>query len=392
MKYIAAAVALTTLVACNDDDNNTVTPSSPDFTATKTYALMLTGQQAVPMNDSTRSGSSTIDVDESAKQLKATLDTSNFSDFTAAHIHAGDIGSTGAVVFPFGTPDSNGMASIDASDLTDEQLQTLLSGDWYINLHTSTVPSGEVRAQIVPDTTTIYTFEVDGSQEVPAVTTSASGDGYAEYNSENQTLSLRVNTEEIDDATAAHIHIGEVGSNGGVLVVLDQDATDAGVWTTPANTELDAATLATLNAGGYYTNFHTPGTPSGEIRGQITTNQQVLFTFPIDGSQEVPAVTTSAQGNGYALLNTETGALTLKAITEGVSDATAAHIHIGVSGANGGVLVGLEQDSGDVNSWQTPANTVLDAGQQTTFIEGGNYVNVHTPANAAGEIRGQIIE
>ncbi|MEI8611053.1 CHRD domain-containing protein [Enterovibrio sp. Hal110] len=45
-----------------------------------------------------------------------------------------------------------------------------------------------------------------------------------------------------------------------------------------------------------------------------------------------------------------------------------------------------------MNIWQTPANTVLDAGQQTTFIEGGNYVNVHTPANAAGEIRGQIIE
>ncbi|MEI8611054.1 CHRD domain-containing protein [Enterovibrio sp. Hal110] len=57
----------------------------------------------------------------------------------------------------------------------------------------------------------------------------------------------------------------------------------------------------------------------------------MLFTFPIDGSQEVPVVTTSAQGNGYALLNTETGALTLKAVTEGVSGATAAHIHNGVS-------------------------------------------------------------
>ncbi|WP_394213320.1 CHRD domain-containing protein [Enterovibrio calviensis] len=391
MKYIIAAATLVTLVACHDDNHAvTPTPPSPEFTATKTYVLALNGRQAVPMNDSIRTASSTVQLDENTQQLQATLDTANLPEFTAAHIHAGDIGETGGVVFPFNTPDSNGLASIDVSDLTDEQLQTLLSGDWYINLHTTLVPSGEVRAQIVPNTTTIYTFEVDSEQEVPAVTSAATGDGYAEYDSESKVLNLRVNTDGIDDATAAHIHTGDVGSNGGVLVVLDQDAEDSSVWTAPENTEIDAATLAVLNAGGYYTNFHTPANPGGEIRGQVLADNYVLLTFPLSGSQEVPAVTTAAKGDGYALVDKNSGALTLKAITTGAADATAAHVHTGASGSNGGVLVALEQETGDANIWNAPANTELNASALTTFVSGGNYVNVHTPANAGGEIRGQI--
>jgi hypothetical protein len=69
--------------------------------------------------------------------------------------------------------------------------------------------------------------------------------------------------------------------------------------------------------------------------------------------------------------------------------ATAAHIHLGKMGANGPVAIGLEK-SGD-NAWRVPAGAKLDAAQYQAFKDGALYVNVHSAANKAGEIRGQLM-
>jgi hypothetical protein len=115
-----------------------------------------------------------------------------------------------------------------------------------------------------------------------------------------------------------------------------------------------------------------------------------LFTFPLSGDQEVPAVETEARGDGYAVVNTGTRAIDLVVHTSGVDDATAAHIHVGNVGENGGVLVGLEQDAMEPGVWMTPSGTVLEQEDFEVLLNGGHYVNVHTPAFGDGEIRGQI--
>ncbi|TMP64381.1 CHRD domain-containing protein, partial [Pseudoalteromonas sp. S1649] len=108
-------------------------------------------------------------------------------------------------------------------------------------------------------------------------------------------------------------------------------------------------------------NVHTPANTGGEIRGQILTDNYQLVTFPLSGMQEVPAVDTMASGSGYALVNMDNYHLELRALTEGVSDATAAHIHTGRIGTNGDVLAALEQSSDNMNLWQTPENTMINA-------------------------------
>ncbi|WP_269747467.1 CHRD domain-containing protein [Grimontia marina] len=110
----------------------------------------------------------------------------------------------------------------------------------------------------------------------------------------------------------------------------------------------------------------------------------------MSGDQEVPPVTTEASGDGYALLNDVNGYVDLRVVTQGVEDAVAAHIHQGIEGTNGGVVVGLEQSVDDVNVWQTPEGTALTDEQKLAFQSGGHYVNVHTPAVGSGEIRGQV--
>ena len=66
--------------------------------------------------------------------------------------------------------------------------------------------------------------------------------------------------------------------------------------------------------------------------------------------------------------------------------AMAAHIHLGKRGKSGNVLVAL---CAPCRSGQTGKATITHA--QLKKIElGATYVNVHTPKNPAGEIRGQI--
>jgi hypothetical protein len=105
----------------------------------------------------------------------------------------------------------------------------------------------------------------------------------------------------------------------------------------------------------------------------------------LSGDQEVPAVKTSASGNGKITVNPDmsvSGSVT----TTGVAG-TAAHIHMGAMGKNGGVAVPLTK-SGD--TYSVPAGAKLTADQYKAYQAGELYVNVHSADNKGGEIRGQL--
>ena len=98
-------------------------------------------------------------------------------------------------------------------------------------------------------------------------------------------------TMTVVNATAAHIHDGDVGVAGPVVVPLTQSS--PGTWTVPANTALSDAQIARLQAGGYYVNVHTVLNPLGEIRGQLVASSTNLnmFTATLDRAHEVPSPT-----------------------------------------------------------------------------------------------------
>ena len=157
---------------------------------------------------------------------------------------------------------TDGFVELDQATATQ-----LLSGGHYANFHTPANPGGELRGQITADNIEVYGVSISGDQEVPAVTTDASGYGAITLNTTTGLITGTLNVSGLTP-TMAHIHAGEAGTNGGVVVALESSAT--GVWTVPANTILDAAMIATMQSGGYYVNFHTAANPGGEIRGQIT--------------------------------------------------------------------------------------------------------------------------
>lgn len=394
MRLLILTLFSTLLVACSDSDdvtsNNSTPPQPPAFTADIAIGVGASGEQQVPRVDSSQSAGAIVEIDEDLLKIRSNLDISGIANVEAAHIHEGYVGENGAVLFAFAAGDDDDTLTLEPTDITSAQLDTLLDGGWYINVHTADFPNGEVRAQILTTDFSLLTFRLDSSQEVPAVRSSASGSAYATYNSETMDLKLTAVTNGVEDATMAHIHTGRIGENGGVLVALEQSADDPDVWMTPPDTMLLPATVDVLLSGGHYVNVHTPANPGGELRGQILTDNLVPVTFGLAGAQEVPAVNTTASGSGYALVNTDDFALELKVVTTGVEDATMAHIHTGRVGRNGGVLLALEQDATDSNVWAAPTSATLNEEIFAVLASGGHYVNVHTPANPSGELRGQI--
>lgn len=123
----------------------------------------------------------------------------------------------------------------------------------------------------------------------------------------------------------------------------------------------------------------------------------------LTGANEVPAVTTTATGTFTGTLDEAAGTLAWTLTVPAATSITAAHLHAGVAGANGGVVLGLYTPAagtaGVASLNLTGTARVADlsgslagnfAGFVTALKAGGLYANVHTTANPGGEIRAQV--
>ena len=121
----------------------------------------------------------------------------------------------------------------------------------------------------------LFRAELTGSQEVPPVTTTASGLVTATL--DGSVLIVRGAFEglesDYDITVGSHIHRGAVGESGPVVLPLNP-ALDAGLrsgtWYGPENRfPLDADGIAALVDSLYYVNVHSLDHPLGEVRGQL---------------------------------------------------------------------------------------------------------------------------
>ena len=107
----------------------------------------------------------------------------------------------------------------------------------------------------------------------------------------------------------------------------------------------------------------------------------------LKASNEVPPVESKGGGSVTATFDTVSKQLSWKGSVSGLSGpATAAHFHSAESGKNGPVAVPIA--GADKGSFEGKA-TLTDV-QAEELLAGKWYVNIHTAANKAGEIRGQV--
>ena len=105
----------------------------------------------------------------------------------------------------------------------------------------------------------------------------------------------------------------------------------------------------------------------------------------LTGAQEVPANTSTASGSSIRVAHD-------RSVSGGVRYtgmlATVAHIHEAPVGANGPVIVPLVKTTDGI--FAVPAGTLLTPSQHASYQAGNLYVNVHSAAYPAGEIRAQL--
>lgn len=133
------------------------------------FSATLSGLQETPPNASPATGSATLTFDDVSHVLSWTIDFSGLTGgvATAAHFHGRKVpGAAGpgiASPVQFAIPGIIGLSSgtasgsfdfdslvIAAGELTIAQRIADLQSDlWYINLHNSTFPGGEIRGQVI---------------------------------------------------------------------------------------------------------------------------------------------------------------------------------------------------------------------------------------------------
>lgn len=252
----------------------------------------------------------------------------------------------------------------------------------------------------------VWTTTLSGAAEVPAVATSATGSATFVLSPDGTTIRYLVQYGGLSGPlAAAHIHLGAAGSNGGIMFPLAAGpspfvgALDATDFVATGGVTTFSAAVDAIRAGTAYVNLHTAANPAGELRGQlaVATGAQG-FSTPLTGSQEVPPVTGAATGEANVVISAAGDAITWWLTWSGTTSAPAAgHIHLGPAGSNGGILfplsgVGTSPAVGTLSAANlTPTGGVTTFGGALDAIRAGNtYVNLHTAANPAGELRGQL--
>jgi hypothetical protein len=143
---------------------------------------------------------------------------------------------------------------------------------------------------------TSFTATLSGANEVPAVTTPATGT--ATLTVSNNQITYTITATDLQNAVLGHIHLAPAGQNGDVRLNLcgtgdPQPVCASGPGTGVVATGTNGTTvgdppitfeelLSAMRTGGAYVNVHTsapgctqgqPGcNPGGEIRGQIVAN------------------------------------------------------------------------------------------------------------------------
>jgi hypothetical protein len=251
---------------------------------TAAFGGPVSGAQEVPPVATAATGEATVVISPDGSTIWYVVTYSGLSGaVVAAHIHTGLAGVNGGVILPLVVAASPMTGTLTAANFTSsgaittfaEAVAAIKAGATYVNIHTAANPGGEIRGQVVAKGSAHFAT-LTGFQEVPPATTTGSGQGWVVISTDLTTITYFLSYTGLSGAVvASHIHLGNVGANGGVMFPFVASASPmTGTLTAtdfaPQGAVTDfAGALAAIAAGGTYMNVHTAANPGGEIRGQL---------------------------------------------------------------------------------------------------------------------------
>jgi CHRD domain len=119
-----------------------------------------------------------------------------------------------------------------------------------------------------------------------------------------------------------------------------------------------------------------------------------VFTATLNGANERPTPVTTA-ATATAVITVLGDSITWKVdITSAIDSVIAGHIHDGGANDAGGVIQSLSPTATGAGFTGTVAQgSIVPPDSVITLMRAGHaYVNIHTKAHTAGEIRGQLVK
>ncbi|MEX1131811.1 MAG: CHRD domain-containing protein [Flavobacteriales bacterium] len=354
----------------------------------------LSGMQEVPPVMTDGSGMATFQLAKHGGMLSYRVVINGLSGpIQAAHLHSGPMGQNGGVVLDLGG-DIMGNTIVGMADPTTF-LPDLLMGNIYLNVHTAMHPNGEIRGQLMAVEGVPFDAWLDGDQEVPAVATMAKGVASIMLSAD---LSMAMYDVRINGLSgpiaAAHLHLGDPGQNGGVILDLEAGIMGSERIMGSFNTSgLGDMLITQLLRGEVYINVHTAMNPNGEIRGQVYRYMREGYTVDANGAQEVPMNMSMATGGGIVTVDRDQSNAHIMLVTD-ASMTQAAHLHEAAMGVNGPVIYDLGPswvDNAVFTYWTgMDANTPFAVANSVQLRNDMLYLNIHTMDFPNGELRGQV--
>jgi hypothetical protein len=262
---------------------------------------------------------------------------------------------------------------------------------------------------------TLLAADLKGAREVPGPG-DPDGRGRAFVRLDGAKACFVLRWSRISAPVAAHIHQGRAGVAGPVVVPFFQPGTNAASLPDTlsavagcVDVDRDLAGRIAARPRDFYVNLHTAEFPDGAVRGQLHRAGRLDLDLPhqlaarLRGANEVPPA--DPDGRGLALVRTGRQRVCFAVGWTRITPPIFAHIHRGVAGVNGPVVVlFFDVPELDPNRPTPPAQlpgTVSAAagclsGQDPALLREirrrprAFYVNVHTPEFPGGAIRGQL--
>ena len=361
------------------------------------FDFPITAAQAVndiELDDATPSGNALVTFHAESGLAKWSI---NYDGLTgppvAMHFHGPALAGEATGV-DLGIGEFDDSSSVGSAILTADQEDLLTTGFWYLNIHTGANGGGEIRGQVEqrPDLV-IFDFPVDTDQVVNALELDGAtpeGSALVTFDPLTRRLMWVITYEGLTGApTKMHFH--------GRAAAGQATGVDLGIGTFDENGSEGAATLTaeqadSLMGGLWYLNIHTAANGAGEIRGQVVREPGVYATsFPISVDQvvnDLDVVGATPCGKGVVTYRADSNLLKWHATFAGLTGSpTKMHFH---GPAMPGEATGVDLGIGDFDDDSSSGSAVLSAEQAADMRTGFWYLNIHTAANPAGEIRGQV--